>query len=236
MVRQGLGGGSEPRQEAPEQVAWATTLAERLVRGTGAAELSRSAARRDVPAALRLVDGPMAPRLARAAARAAQRELWLDVATELRLLWALSGLEPRATQQLLRPVARHLGFVLRCAARRVIADEGAKACSADWEEALLLALRLAYELGWQQQCMGKALNATLLEALQPKSLLLTVAAAMQLLSRELVSRAWAVPFESLLAEVKSCWARLSGTAWPLSCWVMCGAWWTRPTTPRRCGP
>ncbi|CAK9097081.1 Uncharacterized protein SCF082_LOCUS45554 [Durusdinium trenchii] len=187
-------------QEAPHQVYWAKILGQRLVRGTEAAAIDHESVRQVLPETVaKALDGlSPAVRLARAAARSAQRGLWLDASMELRHLWAFSTLEPCAAQGALSRGGRHLGFVIRCAARKVLADEGASPSSADQEETLLLALLFAEELGRQRRILAKADRAavplqegdpTLLEVLQTKSLLLSLAAVMQLLDREVVTRA-----------------------------------------------
>eukprot|EP00913_Durusdinium_trenchii_P021139 g19863.t1 len=182
--------------EAPHQVYWAKILGQRLVRGTEAAAIDHESVRQVLPETVaKALDGlSPAVRLARAAARSAQRGLWLDASMELRHLWAFSTLEPCAAQGALSRGGRHLGFVIRCAARKVLADEGASPSSADQEETLLLALLFAEELGRQRRILAKADRAaegdpTLLEVLQTKSLLLSLAAVMQLLDREVVTRA-----------------------------------------------
>lgn len=188
-------------QEAAHQVAWAKTLGERLVRGTEAADLTRESVRHALPDTVaKALDGlSPALRLARAAARAAQRGLWLDASAELRCLWGLSALEPQAVQLALlgakQSAGRHLGFVIRCASRKILADEGTSPSSADQEEMLVLALLLAQELGHQRHGIQgtpvpgvEAPDPVLMKALQPKSFLLTLAVIVHLLDREVVPR------------------------------------------------
>eukprot|EP00435_Cladocopium_sp_Y103_P017926 s1577_g4.t1 len=189
-------------EEAPHQVAWAKTLGERLVRGTEAAALTRESVRHALPETVaKALDGlSPALRLVRAAARAAQRGLWLDASAELRCLWGLSALEPQAVQLALtgakQSAGRHLGFVIRCASRKILGDEGTSPSSADQEEMLLLALLLTQELGRQRHGMqGRAAagleeapDPVLMKALQPKSFLLTLAVIVHLLDREVVPR------------------------------------------------
>lgn len=189
-------------EEAAHQVAWAKTLGERLVRGTEAADLTRESVRHALPDTVaKALDGlSPALRLARAAARAAQRGLWLDASAELRCLWGLSALEPQAVQLALlgakQSAGRHLGFVIRCASRKILADEGTSPSSADQEEMLLLALLLAQELGRQRHGIQgtpapgieEAPDPVLMKALQPKSFLLTLAVIVHLLDREVVPR------------------------------------------------
>jgi len=215
-------------EEAPHQVLWAKRLGERLVRGTEAAVLNRESVRTALSETLaKALDGvDPALRLARAAARAARRGLWLDTSAELRCLWALSALEPEAVHQALvsskHPGGRYLGFVIRHACRKILSDQGTSPSSADQEETLLLGLLLAKELGRQHRSitakgvasMGsqEVADSTLMDALQPKSFLLSLAVIIHLLDREVIPRDDQICGNAFWQKLAS---QLLGTLWPL---------------------
>ncbi|CAJ1413924.1 unnamed protein product [Effrenium voratum] len=180
-------------EEARHQVFWSEALAQRLVRGTAAEALGRESVRRALPETLaKALDGlSPALRLSRAAARHCQRGLFQQAGQELRLLWALSALEPLELASSLG-AARHLGYVIRCAARAILAEgaDPAAPCAVDEEETLLLALKLAQELHRQRHHMKEppASDSALFGALEPRSLVLALAVLGPLLDRELVTR------------------------------------------------
>jgi len=215
-------------EEAPHQVLWAKRLGERLVRGTEAAVLNRESVRTALSETLaKALDGvDPALRLARAAARAARRGLWLDTSAELRCLWALSALEPEAVHRALvsskHPGGRYLGFVIRHACRKILSNQGTSPSSADQEETLLLGLLLAKELGRQQRnitakgvgSMGnqEVADSTLMGALQPKSFLLSLAVIIHLLDREVIPRDDQICGTAFWQKLASL---LLGSLWPL---------------------
>jgi len=137
-------------EEGSSQVHWAKALGQRLVRGTEAASSGRESVRNALTDTVaKALDG-LSPvlRLARAAARWVQRGLFEEASGELRLLWALAALEPKAAGAAFfddrRPAARHLGFAIRVVCRAIVAGQG-RPLSLQKAETLLLALQLCAE-------------------------------------------------------------------------------------------
>ncbi|CAE7514736.1 unnamed protein product [Symbiodinium sp. CCMP2456] len=137
-------------EEGASQVRWAKALGQRLVRGTEAASSGRESVRNALTDTVaKALDG-LSPvlRLARAAARWVQRGLFEEASNELRLLWALAALEPKAAGAAFfddrRPAARHLGFAIRVVCRAIVADQG-RPLSVQKAETLFLALQLSAE-------------------------------------------------------------------------------------------
>ncbi|CAE8628431.1 unnamed protein product, partial [Polarella glacialis] len=152
-------------EQAQAQIFRAQTVAQRLVRGMAgrmsARQEAAGGAPRPLDSALELAldDVEPAVRLSRAAARASKQGVFSDACDQVRFLWSLCGLEPASTiracwLQSEPNIAQNLGYLVRRAARGVVAGRNGPTCS-DTVESLVLTLGVCAELSRIHVCLKR---------------------------------------------------------------------------------